>query len=220
MHSSNDVAEFFKGMADSQLIWHFSSDGNTAKFAYEALLRHLRAAELQSQRIVQSFNYVRQNMPHEPNISDSNSNREYFDSAKLLYDSIFIEIHFYFISWVNCQNMMKALGTLPEFIAAKKYADGKQKIFGEYSEARNTFEHFIDRLPAGKNASRVKETRETADSGARRNFGGIKENYYTFSDKSWDISPKSFELLKSIVREFIDILLSVVTEKCDELIGS
>ena len=120
--------EFFQNLSDSELVWHFSSDPNTAMFAFDMLGRHQAAAALQMQRIVEARNYASSKMPEEPNISDQLSVKRYFETARGLYQPIFIEIHFYFVSWVNCQNMIKVLGSFPEFIEAKKYFHSAKNI--------------------------------------------------------------------------------------------
>ena len=83
--------------------------------------------------------------------------QEHLEKNRILHDRIFIEIHFYFVSWTDCQNMMKTLSSLAEFEEARKFYHSVRKHFDSYSEARNTFEHFHDRLPGGKNQNKVKE---------------------------------------------------------------
>ena len=210
--------EFFQDLSDSELVWHFSSDPNTAMFALDMLKRHQAAAALQMQRIVQAINHASLKMPEEPSISDQLLVKRYFKTARDLYQPIFIEMHFYFVSWVNCQNMVKVLGSFPEFIEANKYFNGVRKYFDDYAEARNTFEHYHDRLPAGKNASKVKETRKDPNAGPSRNYGGLEKGKYTFSDRSWDIGPESLVLLNTIIEEFVSKIVHVVKEKRNELL--
>ena len=153
--------EFFQNLSDSELVWRFSSDPNTAMFAFDMLRRHQAAAALQMQRIVEARNYASSKMPEEPNISDQLSVKRYFETARGLYQPIFIEIHFYFVSWVNCQNMIKVLGSFPEFIEAKKYFHSAKKHFDEYAEARNTFEHYHDRLLLARKHQKSKKPEKT-----------------------------------------------------------
>lgn len=131
-----------------------------------------------------------------------------------LYESLFIEIHFYFVTWTNCQNMMKTLASFPEYTEASKHYNSVRKHLDHYTEARNTFEHFHERLPAGKNRDRVKEMR-APNAGPRRVFGGLAKGSYTFSDRSWDITPVSLNLLQSIVEEFLGKVHAVVIQRCD-----
>ncbi len=86
-----------------------------------------------------------------------------------------------------------------------------------YVNARNTFEHFDDRLPGGKNHSRIKEI-HSGGGGPRKIYRGIsKEGFYLHSDKQWDIKPSSLEALKDLVNEFLNkihsSLDSILAEK-------
>lgn len=209
--------EYFENMSPSEKVWHFSSDKNKARFAYDRLIRHLCAASTQMQRINAAITNANSNKPDKPDLSDPEATREFFEQVKKSYDIIFIEIHFYFVAWANCQNMMKTLTSLPEYRAASVYYNSVRKHFDSYSEARNTFEHFHDRLPSGKYYRKVKEIQEP-NAGPRRVFGGLVKGTYRFSDRSWDITPKSLELLNSLVREFLDIIHTVVDKKCNELL--
>lgn len=210
--------EYFQGLNDSELVWHFSEDKNTALFAFDMLRRHQSAAVLQMQRLIDARNNASTKMPKEPDVSDRLGVKRYFETARALCQPIFIEIHFYFVCWVNCQNMIKVFGSFPEYIESKKYFDSVRKHFDDYAEARNTFEHYHDRLPAGKHATKVKEIKRDPNAGPSRNYGGIENGKYTFSDKSWDISPQSLNLLNSIIEEFISKVIRVAKDRRDELL--
>ena len=213
--SDQDPKKFFEEMDVSDKVWHFSSDPNTALFAHDTLLRHLSAAKLQVERIQQAQLYahkeVAANGPEDPNAV-----RADFKNAQKLYGAVFIEIHFYFISWVNCQNMMKVLASLPEFSNASHYFNSVRNRFDEYAEARNTFEHLHDRLPAGTKHSRVREVR-AENAGPRKIFGGLERGAYKFSDRSWDITPASFSELERMVTEFLNQVYVVIDGKYEKV---
>ncbi len=208
---------FFQRMSLRDKVWHFSSDPNTAAFAYDRLRRHLSAAEIQMRRINAAIKHVNETKPEEPDLADHEASREYFEIDGRMYESIFIEVHFYFVAWTNCQNMMKTLSSFPEYLEASKHYNSVRKHLDSYTEARNTFEHFHERLPAGKNRDRVKEI-QAPNAGPRRVFGGLGKGSYTFSDRSWDITPASLNLLQSIVEEFLGKVHAVVVQRCDALL--
>lgn len=209
--------EYFKTMGQSDKVWHFSSDSNTAKFAYDRLIRHLSAARIQMQRITENIVLANRSKLKEPDLSDKEGVKKYFEESQKNYEPIFIDVHFYFIAWVNCQSMMKTLSSLPEFKEAKSYYQSIRKHFDSYGEARNTFEHFHDRLPAGKHSSKVKEVQEP-NAGPRKVFGGLEKGTYLFSDKSWDITPSSLVQLESLVNEFIKKIHCSVNDRCEALL--
>jgi len=209
--------EYFKKISQREKVWHFSSDPNTAKFSYDRLIRHLSAARIQMQRITENIALASSPQLQEPELSDIESVKKYFEEARNNYEPIFIDIHFYFVAWVNCQSMMKTLSSLPEFKEAKVYYQSIRKHFDNYGEARNTFEHFHDRLPAGKHNSRVKEVQEP-NAGPRKVFGGLNKGNYIFSDKSWDITPSSCEQLEKLVGGFIELIHCSANEACDEFL--
>ena len=205
-------------MSKSENIAHFSSDGNTAKFAYDMLIRHLCAAKLQMQRIVEAMDRVARSQSATEEIIDISQARKRMEEAKTQYDSIFIEIHFYLVSWVNCRNMIKSLCSLPEYSEASIYYQSIRKHFDDYAEARNTFEHFHDRLPKGKKSQKVKEV-TAPNAGPRKIFAGLENGHYKFSDRTWDITPQSLNLLDELVSNFLNKVFNVVNLKRDELLG-
>lgn len=182
-------------------IFSFCSEPTTVLFAYERLAMHLRAAELQVGRIKQAIDFVNSNPIPKPPPSPASNTNSYVEQNRRLYDTVFIEVHFYFVSWVNCQNMMNTISSFPEFQELRELYHSIRKHFDSYSEARNSFEHFNDRLPSGKHHSRIKELQEN-DAGPRKVYRGLKGGNYTFSNREWDITPKSFQLLKDCVNEF------------------
>lgn len=202
MTSSFFNDEYFENMEQSEKVLHCSSDPIVAKFSYDRLNRYLCAAQIQMQRITENTMLAVNSKPREPDVSNLESTRKYFKEMQRNYDPIFIDIHFYFISWVNCQSMMKVLSSLPEFKDAKSYYHSVKKHFDSYGEARNTFEHFHDRLPAGKFHNKVKEMKEP-DSAPRKVYGGLRNGKYLFSDKSWDVTPISLERLEGFVDGFL-----------------
>jgi hypothetical protein len=168
----------------SDKIFFSCSDGNRAVFAYDHLLRYRQAAQIQFKRI----------------------------QGATTHDEKFIDTHFYFIAWANCRNMMKAISSIPEFKQTSIYYNSNQKILDDYVEARNTFEHFNDRIPGGKQHTKVKEVTEKG-ANPRKILGGFEEGSYKFSNKTYDISHASLTLLEKIISGFILIIEDVIQKK-------
>ena len=177
------------------------SEKVTTSIAIDLARRYLRAAGIQVARIWDRpvVDARQRPLPH-------------------VYEDMLIDVHFYFVAWVNCRNMMKVFSALPEYSNAGKYLRSVSKHFDDYAEARNTFEHFHDRLPAGKKYEKVVEVQEPGGE-PHRCFGGFKDGSYVFSNRSWDISPASLKLLESFVTKFLGRIECVVEEKLAALIA-
>lgn len=190
-------------------------NGTAAAFAYSQLLTDMKAASMQMERI---WTYVKL-MPKAPeltpNIPDFREKaKQQLKSEKEKYRSLFIDVHFYFVAWGNIKAMMTVLSRQPEFKKANMVFNSHRKIIEHYTNARNTFEHFDERLPGGKSSNRVKEVRAEG-AGSRRILRGVsKDGFYKHSDKQWDIKPSSLKKLTEIVDEF----LTNIQESVDLLI--
>ena len=115
------------------------------------------------------------------------------------------EIHLLFISIDNTWDMMNAVLSVDNFrdfgIKLKKRLK-LQQVLGEYTAGRNTFEHFDDKMPGGKNHSKVKPLRSSPEAGERTNLGGLKGRSYTFGDQEWDVSPLAYQKVHDVLIEF------------------
>ena len=117
---------------------------------------------------------------------------------------------------VVAKNMLEILVGQPEFLEAKKVFDSQRKHFEHYVAARNSFEHFGDRLPGRTEEKRVREVRDDPTAGARRVYSGISDGQYTHSDQVWDITPGSLDLLERLIAD----VLAIVHRTIDEQIGA
>ena len=136
-------------------------------------------------------------------------------SRPLLY-----EVHFYFVAWGNCENMLQILVGQPELLEAKKVFDGYRKTFEHYVAGRNSFEHFHDRLPGQKDAKRVKEIQPDPKKGSpHRIYSGFLGWQYVHSDMSWDISPNSLVTLDQMIETVLVEVHKIIDVKFTNDIG-
>ncbi len=212
MNKSNNLRSFYEGMDYHERIFFASSSGNASSFAYRRLIQHRRSAAIQIDRIYQSALQLNDTMPEQPDLNKMSEARDYLRTTIELLDPIFADIHYYFVAWDNCSKMMKSLSRLPEFNEAQKFFYTVRKEFDHYSNGRNSFEHFDDRLPGGKKYATVKEIRRDPKAGLSRNFGGLEGSFFTFSDKSWDVTSTSLALLNNYVGEFLHVLHTSIDE--------
>ena len=198
------MKEFFLNMDYEEKVLFSCQNGTAATFAYSQLLTDMKAASIQMERI---WTYV-QLMPKAPELTPNTPDfqekaKQLLKSEKEKYRSLFIDIHFYFVAWGNIKAMMAVLSRQPEFKKANIVFNSHRKIIEHYINARNTFEHFDERLPGSKNSNRVKEV-QSEGAGSRRILKGVSQDgFYKHSDKQWDIKPSSLEKLTEIVDEFL-----------------
>ena len=176
----------------------------TVSFAYERLFSTIDAARMQMKRIWSQISSLPKQLELSPTDPEfQNKAKEYKTTARANYRPIFNDIHFYFITWGGIRSMMGVIAKQPEFKEANIIFNSHRKTIEHYINARNTFEHFDDRLPGGKNHERVKEVRAQGASPRKILKGISREGYYLHSDKKWNIKPSSLKLLEEITQEFI-----------------
>ena len=154
-------------------------------------------------------------LPKQPELSPTdpefqNKAKEYKITVQGNYRPIFNDIHFYFITWGGIRSMMGVIANQPEFKEANIIFNSHRKTIEHYINARNTFEHFDERLPGCKNHERVKEVQAQGASPRKILKGISKKGYYLHSDKKWDIKPSSLKLLEEITQEFIGAVNSKI----------
>ena len=201
MQNSNG---FFHNMDYEDKILFNCTNGYASSFAYGQLLENLKAASIQMDRIWSYAKTIKKTSGPDPNDPNFQSkSKEFLKSEKLKYQQLFIDIHFYFVSWGNIKSMMRVLSQQPEFKSANIIFNSHRKTIEHYINARNTFEHFDERFPGRKKQNSVKEV-QSQGAAPRRIFRGLsKDGFYLHSDKRWDIKPSSLEKLFEIVDEFL-----------------
>ncbi|MEX2444519.1 MAG: hypothetical protein WD492_13000 [Alkalispirochaeta sp.] len=188
---------------EADILVYSSSNPAAASFAYERLLRYTDAADLQQKRITQAKQLIQPSPSESADTDDPELMMARFRQAQKQYEKVLVEIHFYLISWVTCQNMMKMLSELEESQAACAYYKEKGSVFARYRNARHFLEHFDERLPGQKNV-RIMNTITAPGAAPRTNYGGItRDMQFTYSDSSCDVSAESVHHLKQLVSEFL-----------------
>lgn len=206
---------YFRNLDYAEKLWHVVANANATTFAYKRLEVHRESATVQMTRIWDAVarSHVGSGEPQQG--ATQEEIKAYFDASGKRMIPILYEVHFYFVAWTDCGHMLRAITGQPELLEAKKVFDSFKKPFEDYTEARNTFEHYDDRLPSQPQESRVKEIKDL-NAGPRRVYFGFSGTHYKHSDKAWDISPSSLELLNRAISDVI----AVVHRTVDELIES
>lgn len=205
---------YWASLTHVEKLFFVAANGNAATFAYNRLDLHRAAARKQMARIgeaiAESSKFSR---PEPASGATQEEMREYVRHGQLRMQPVLCEVHFYFVSWAGCRNMLQILVGQPELLEAKKIFDGHLKHFEHYVAGRNSFEHFHDRLPGQRNEAKVKEVRPDPNAGAHRIYIGFSEGKYVHSDSTWDISPKSLEQLENSIAEVLAVVHSRVDEE-------
>jgi hypothetical protein len=174
-------------MPYSERLLFFAANGSAASFAYDRLHLHLTAARLQMDRIGQAVRTSHSVRPEPSADATQEQLRARVRGGQQRMRVVLTEVHFYFVCWSGCRNMLQILVGQPEFIEAKKVFDGYRKEFEHYVAGRNSFEHFHDRLPGQSEEGRVKAV-QSESAGPRRIYAGLSSGKYIHSSLEWDLS--------------------------------
>jgi len=206
------VHEYWESMTHREKLFFVTSNGNAATFAYDRLLLHLAAARTQMARIGTAIAASKATLPEPTPGSTQEEIRAYVRDGSRRMWPVFAEVHFYFVCWSGCRNMLQILVGQPEFLKAKKVYDCYKKEFEHNVAGRNSFEHFHDRLPGQSEERRVKEVQSGPGDSPHRIYAGFSEGKYIHSNLEWNISQESLEKLEKYVSE----ILSIVHREIDE----
>lgn len=204
---------YWASMTHGEKLFFVVENGNAASFAYKRLEMHRGAARTQMSRIEAAIHDSSADRP-EPGAGASQAEmRDYVRRGVERMRPVLCEVHFYFVAWTNCRNMLAILTGQPELLEAKKIFDRYRNNFDHYVAGRNSFEHYHDRLPGRPAEARVKEIRQDPKAGPSRVYSGFRGGKYVHSDASWDISRVSLQLLEGFIDEILENVHRIVDEE-------
>jgi hypothetical protein len=206
-----DLTTFIHGLGYADKMFYVVANSNAATFAYQRLHVHHTGAQVQMRRLTHALELTHQEpLP----INSTHEERLIYVAAGLgRATPLLSEIHFYFVAWGGCGRMLRILTRQPEFFEARKVFDGYRDDFDKYRKARDSFEHFHDRLPGERDHERMRETRETPTSPLVTVYWGVEGGRYRHSDLSCDITPASLELLDRIVEGTVGAVHQIIDER-------
>lgn len=214
--NSSPVHEFFSSMDFEEKLSFVASNGNAASFAYKRLHMHRAAAHLQMTRIGQAAAASKAAALPDPGPNATHEQRmAYVRNGAQRMEPVFAEVHFYFVCWSGCRNMLQIIVGQPEFLPAKKIFDGYRKEFEHYVAGRNSFEHFHERLPGQSEEHRVKEIQPDPGAGPRRILWGFSGGKYVHSNLEWDITQASVDRLERYVGEILEAVQVSVEQELE-----
>ncbi len=203
---------FWAAMTHSEELSFAVANGDAANFAYERLQLHLEAARVQMSRIDEAIRRSQTGPPEPISGTSQIEMRHYIRQSAVRMRPVLSDVHFYFVAWGGCRNMLETLVSQPEMLAAKRVFDGYRKEFEHYVAGRNSFEHYHDRLPGRRDEDRVMEVQPDPNASAHRVYSGFRDGKYVHSDMAWDISRNSLALLERIVEEVLMVVRASIDD--------
>lgn len=190
-----------KKIYESSLFFESSS---RASFAYGRYWLHKYQMTIQFERVQIALQErtLAGEWLKEPDMSQSDATRLWFHFGGFINKKILAETHLYFIAIDNVKDMVNIILSEQKFLHLKKEFGNLNKVFEHFTHGRNTFEHFDDRIPGGKNHEKVAETKSSPEAGSKRTLGGIVKNTYIFGDKEWPLSESQFQEIASGINAF------------------
>jgi hypothetical protein len=101
---------------------------------------------------------------------------------RFLLQTLFLDIHFYFICYDKAQNLFKIIVNIDGNQELKNLWEKFKPLFKPYNNVRNHLEHIEERI------------RNTSLS----DFGNLRDNIYTFGGEQFDIGPSSLKVLTDV----------------------
>lgn len=206
-----DHRTFIHGLGYADKMLYVVANSNAAAFAYQRLHVHHTGARIQMRRLTHALELTRQEAL--PANSTNEERLAYVAAGLSRATPLLSELHFYFAAWSGCGRMLRILTKQPEFFEARKLFDGYRDDFATYRKARDSFEHFHDRLPGERDHGRMRETRETPASPLVTIYWGVEGGRFRHSDLYCDITPASLERLDSIVNVTLGAVHQIIDER-------
>jgi len=118
------------------------------------------------------------------------------DPEKSSYSSAmiqaFIHAHLYFICWAAIGRMIEVIRRGSGLEAPNKLWKKYRAVFEQYSDARDHFEHYEERLPGGKRSGTLINPTD---------YGSLHDGSFSVGGHECSVSNKSFGKLEHVVKE-------------------
>ena len=102
----------------------------------------------------------------------------------------FIHVHLYFICWAAIGRMIEVIRRCSGLEGPNKVWKKYRRALESYSDARDHFEHYEERLPGGKMPGKL---------GSPGDYGSLHKGSFSLWGYRWDVSKESLKKLETIV---------------------
>lgn len=116
----------------------------------------------------------------------------------------FIHVHLYFICWAAIGRMIEVIKRCSGLEAPNRGWKEYRTTLERYTEARNHFEHYEERLPGGK---------KSADLVNPGDYGSLHHGWFSLGGYRLDVSQESLRRLENIVTELDENIRREVSKK-------
>jgi len=181
-------------------------DAEKAYAAWEQLAAYMEAARYQFQRKQEITDAVRAEHRAHPHQMDMEIALDGIRRRR----QVFIDVHFYLDCFVMVQKMMQILVEATRFRRCCAVYQKWASQLDNYAQARHHLQHIDERFPGGRHARAlhpgvIKKDSTTPHVQILEVFPDDKLIFGT-SGESWDVGPKSIEMLEIAVAEFSQAL--------------
>jgi len=182
--------------------------GWRALAAWEQLEAYSEAARYQFSRRRKIFEEIEAELRAHPHDSDIEIARDHIRR----HTQTFVDLHFYLDCFAMVETMMEVLVKVTGWSRCAT-AFAKWKPFLEnYAQARHHMQHIDERFPGGKHARPQDMPGEDSTAIYVELLSAFPADRLTFGNDSWDVGPKSLELLDQAVAEFSQALAEDVRD--------
>lgn len=134
------------------------------------------------------------------------------DPKKASYSSTmieaFIHAHLYFICWAAIGRMVEVIRRCSRLEAPNSFWKSYRPEFKQYTDARDHFEHYEERLPGG---------RKSVDLVNPGDYGCLRQGWFSLGGYRWDVSKESLKKLENIVTELDETIHREASKKDGEI---
>jgi hypothetical protein len=186
----------------------FEKISSRASFAYSRYWLHKYQVVVEFDRVQQCLHEKSLNGEwlKEPDISQGDATRLWFHFGSIVNKRVLAEVHLYFISLDNVKDMLNVITSEKDLIFIKREIGELYKTLEHYTNGRNTFEHYADRIPGGKRHEDVKDVVDIESGNSRKILGGLRGEIYKFGDQEWSLSASNFQKIINDLNNFETIL--------------
>lgn len=116
----------------------------------------------------------------------------------------FIHAHLYFICWAAIGRMIEVTRRCSGLEAPNKVWKKYRAELKQYTDARDHFEHYEERLPGGKKSAGLINPGD---------YGNLHHGWFSLGGYRWDVSKESLKKLENIVAELDETIRCEASER-------
>lgn len=169
------------------IAWADSVDLGDAAVVWWRLESYRDGARAQFERIQERREKIARRLRKKPT-----ADRDGRPVWSLEQQQIFRDVHYYFICWAQVKAMLEILASRSSF--ALKISDEHREALNFHEDARDSLEHFGDRLPSSPKKQKLRRKMLTPGD-----LGNLEGSVFTFGGRRWAVEEEALNTLDTIV---------------------